>query len=244
VDTKSIAERKCFLCSTNRPTEQEGIQLEQYSILVNPFPIFPEHFTIVHNQHLPQQIKPFFNDLLSFAEKLSDYVLFYNGPKCGASAPDHLHFQAGTKSFLPLLTDYEKLKQKNTICFFKNTTCEVYLLDNYLRTVICIESNDKFSANDYFLQLYDDLQGTSLEEPMMNIVCNFQDNKWFTFIFPREQFRPWQYHAEEPNQLMVSPATVEMSGVFITPIESHFQKIKGDDIISIFEQISMGYEIK
>jgi Domain of unknown function (DUF4922) len=244
VDAKSIAERKCFLCTANRPSEQESIENYHYSILVNPFPIFPEHFTIVHHRHLPQQIKPFFSDLLCFAKKLSDYVLFYNGPKCGASAPDHLHFQAGTKEFMPLISDYEILKQKNAICFFKNKTCEVFRLDNYLRTVICIESTDIFSANDFFLGLYADLQGTGLDEPMINIVCSYKSDKWYTYIFPRDHFRPWQYTAEEPDQLLVSPATVEMGGIFITPIESHFEKIHREDVQSVFEQASLKFEIK
>ncbi len=243
VDGKSIAERKCFLCEANRPAEQEAVLFKQYSILVNPFPIFPEHFTIVHQRHIPQQIKPFFGDFLQLAKEMSDYVLFYNGPACGASAPDHLHFQAGTKDFLPLIKDYHALKTKNALCFYKNNSCEVFRLDNYLRTVICIESSDEFAINDYFIGLYDTLQGTQLNEPMMNIVCDYDQGKWYTFIFPRETFRPWQYSAEVPEKLLVSPATVEMSGVFITPIESHFDKINKEDICSILTQSSMKFDI-
>ena len=243
VDGKSIAERKCFLCEANRPAEQEAVLFKQYSILVNPFPIFPEHFTIVHQRHIPQQIKPFFGDFLQLAKEMSDYVLFYNGPACGASAPDHLHFQAGTKDFLPLIKDYHALKTKNALCFYKNNSCEVFRFDNYLRTVICIESSDEFAINDYFIGLYDTLQGTQLNEPMMNIVCDYDQGKWYTFIFPRETFRPWQYSAEVPEKLLVSPATVEMSGVFITPIESHFDKINKEDICSILTQSSMKFDI-
>jgi ATP adenylyltransferase/5',5'''-P-1,P-4-tetraphosphate phosphorylase II len=243
VDAQSIAARKCFLCAANRPPEQEDVSYQQYSILVNPFPIFPEHFTIVHQRHIPQQIKPFFSDLLQLAKEMSDYVLFYNGPECGASAPDHLHFQAGTKNFLPLMKDYQSMKAKNAICFYKNQSCEAFRLDHYLRTVICIESSDVFAANDFFIGLFADLQGTNLNEPMMNIVCDFRDGKWHTFIFPRDKFRPWQYTADEPDKLLVSPATVEMSGVLITPIESHFDKIGEDDVRSILTQSTLTFEI-
>ncbi|HNZ62580.1 MAG TPA: DUF4922 domain-containing protein, partial [Paludibacteraceae bacterium] len=99
VDEKTIKERKCFLCKENLPPQQKGVDAGEYSILVNPYPIFPEHFTIPRKEHIPQQIKPFFSDMLELAKSMDEFVVFYNGPKCGASAPDHLHFQAGTKNF-------------------------------------------------------------------------------------------------------------------------------------------------
>jgi len=114
VDAKTIAERKCFLCADNRPAEQRAVEFGDYEILVNPFPIFPEHFTIPRKEHVDQQIKPYFADMLQLAEVLDDYLIFYNGPRCGASAPDHMHFQAGTKDFLPLVNDYKRLKATHT----------------------------------------------------------------------------------------------------------------------------------
>ena len=110
VDDKSIKERKCFLCLENLPSEQKGILInEEYIILVNPFPIFPEHFTIPQVRHTPQSIKNSFIDLLEISKELSKYyTVFYNGPKCGASAPDHLHFQAGSKNFMPIDLEFEQ----------------------------------------------------------------------------------------------------------------------------------------
>jgi len=93
MDAKTIAERPCFLCAENRPAEQQGVDAGNYTVLVNPFPIFPEHFTIPRKEHTDQQIKPYFSDMLELAEALDDYLVFYNGPKCGASAPDHIHFK-------------------------------------------------------------------------------------------------------------------------------------------------------
>lgn len=239
VDAKTIAERKCFLCTENRPPEQKGVDLGSYILLVNPFPIFPEHFTIPHKDHIDQQIKDYFTDLLEIAALLSEYLVFYNGPKCGASAPDHLHFQAGTKDFLPLVNDYKRLKSTFGKLIDQGVDYEVYTLNNYLRTVWCIESSSTASAELAFGKLFASLQKNADTEPMMNIVCSFENGKWFTFILPRANFRPWQYTADDEQQLMISPATVEMSGVFITPIEKHFQKICKEDIISIFEQSSI-----
>lgn len=238
VDAKTITERKCFLCAENRPSEQNGIQLGNYTLLVNPFPIFPEHFTIPHKKHIAQQIKGYFVDLLELAKVLNDYVVFYNGPKCGASAPDHLHFQSGTKNFLPLVSDYKRLKITHTELLDEGVNYQMFRLKNYLRTVYCIESDNIQSAQNLFENLYIEWQAEKTDEPMMNILCSFEDGIWYTFILPRAAFRPWQYTAEGDQQLLISPATVEISGIFITPIESHFERITKEDVVSILEQVT------
>ncbi len=238
VDAKTIAERKCFLCAANRPAEQRALEFGNYEILVNPFPIFPEHFTIPHKEHINQQIKPYFADMLELARVLDNYLVFYNGPRCGASAPDHLHFQAGTKDFLPLVNDYKRLKDTHALLLVESETFQLFSFNNYLRTVYCIESTDIESARDSFEKLYTHYSTNENEEPMMNIVCTFEEDKWFTFVLPRKAFRPWQYSAEGDQQLLVSPATVEMCGIFITPIESHFERISKEDVESILKQVS------
>src|SRR5665647_2193399 len=245
VDAETVSERKCFLCLDNLPTEQKGVDAGDYTVLVNPFPIFPEHFTIPHKQHIEQQIKPYFADMLSLAETLDDYLIFYNGPKCGASAPDHLHFQAGTKDFLPLVNDFKRLKSTHAQLLVESESFQLFSFDQYLRTVYCIESINKESAINAFEKLYSHFTSPPaplLEErgvePMMNVVCTFEDDKWLIFVLPRAHFRPWQYSAEGDAQLLVSPATVEMCGIFITPIESHFERITKEDVVSILEQSS------
>lgn len=235
-DAKAIAARKCFLCQDNLPAEQEGIAWKDYTILVNPFPVFPEHFTIPRNTHTEQTLKPCFADMLELAQAMSKWVVFYNGPRCGASAPDHMHFQAGTKDFLPLLRDYRSLP-KQTIC--QADDYAIYTLPNYLRTVYCIETADADAAQGAFEELYEQWQNGQAEEPMMNIVCSYDDKGWQLFILPRKLFRPWQYTAEPDKQLLISPATVEMAGVFITPIEAHFERITADDIRDIYTQITL-----
>jgi len=248
MDAKTIAARKCFLCTENLPAEQKGVDAGNYTILVNPFPIFPQHFTIPRKEHIDQQIKPYFAEMLELAEALDDYAVFYNGPRCGASAPDHMHFQAGTKDFLPVITDYKRMKPTHATIIDEGMNYQLYQLNDYCRTVYCIESDSIESAQSLFENLYTKWQVLpdlslilSKEEgiePMMNIVCSFEDGIWYTFLFPRKAFRPWQFTAEGDKQLMVSPATVELSGIFITPIESHFDRITKADVISILEQCS------
>ena len=237
VDAKTIAERKCFLCANNRPAEQNGIDYGDYEILVNPFPIFPEHFTIPRKEHVPQEIKPYLTDMLDLAQAMSDYLLFYNGPKCGASAPDHMHFQAGTKDFLPLVTDYKKLKDTHTDLLVTTEHMQLYQIKNYLRSVYCIESNNKASIQDAFNKLYAHFENEVSVEPLMNIVCMYENDKWYVFVLPRKAFRPWQYEADKEQQLLISPATVEVGGIFITPVENHFEKIKQTDIEDILTQV-------
>ena len=255
-----------MLFRSNRPAKQKAVDFGNYEILVNPYPIFPEHFTIPRKDHIDQQIKPFFSDMLQLAKALDNYLIFYNGPKCGASAPDHMHFQAGTKDFLPLINDYKRLKETHANLVVTTEKMQIYTFEGYLRTVLCIESTDIESAKDSFQKLYDFFQNqpfpTTIStssilplfsqnreqklnnelgkevEPMMNIVCNYQSGKWFTFLLPRKAFRPWQYSAESNEQLLVSPATVEMCGIFITPIEKHFERITKKDIENILHQIS------
>ena len=239
MDAKTIAERKCFLCDVNRPAEQQSVGWVHYEVLVNPYPIFPEHFTIAHYLHLPQQIKPYFIDMLGLAESMDDYVVFYNGPECGASAPDHLHFQAGTKDFLPLVNDYKRLKATHADLMIEEVELSLYRMKNYLRTVYCIESINISSAHKCFNLLYSMLQKVPGVEPMMNIVCNYESGKWYTFVIPREAFRPWQFSADADRQLLISPAAVEMCGVFITPVESHFERISKEDVVNIFQQVSL-----
>lgn len=243
VDEKTIKERKCFLCRQNLPPQQKCVDAEDYTVLVNPYPIFPEHFTIPRKEHIPQQIKPFFPDMLELAKSLDEFVVFYNGPKCGASAPDHMHFQAGTKNFLPLVNDYRRLKATHAEILEKGNHYSLFLFKNYLRTVYCMESDDSQVLSFQFNRLYEDFKKKmncqANEEPMMNVVCLFENQKWIVFVFPRKAFRPWQYSADESQQLMVSPATVEMSGIFITPVEEHFRRITREDVVDILEQVSL-----
>lgn len=246
VDAKTIAQRKCFLCAANRPEVQRGIEWRDYDILINPFPIFPRHLTIPRREHVDQRLVPYISDMFDLARELPDFVVFYNGPKCGASAPDHMHFQAGNADFLPLVGDYFNLKSQGK-CTMHNAQftidgVDIYTIDDYLRVVYCIESCDRDALCQAFMKLYNSWVKEEGVEPMMNVVCLYREGKWYLFVIPRGAFRPWQYIAEGDKQLLVSPATVEVSGLFITPVKEHFERITKEDVVDILTQCTINKE--
>jgi len=236
LDAQSLAVRQCFLCKENRPMAQQSVDCGNFELLVNPYPIFPQHFTIASKQHQPQNIDDYFADFMNFTNELSDFVVFFNAAGCGASAPDHLHFQAGTKNFLPLIKDYKNLKQKNAELILNTNTFEIFLLKNYLRKVFCIETHSCENAEKAFnLLKTNDLIDTN----KINLVASFENGNFLIFVFPRRTFRPWQFFAENENErLLISPGSVEMSGILITPVKAHFEKITKTDVESIYQQVS------
>ena len=212
IDPESISRRKCFLCSENRPAEQRGILFkEKYIILVNPYPIFPRHLTIPTLKHTPQQIDSRFEDMLDLAQQLDDYTILYNGAGCGASAPDHFHFQAGNKGFLPIETDRN------------------------WNSAVRIESDNKQEAVQRFQQICN-LQPDGAE-PMMNILTWYENGIWSVRIFLRKKHRPACYSAEGDGNMLISPASVDMGGVFITPLEKDFDKITAENIADILREV-------
>lgn len=241
VDTQSIKERKCFLCPANLPPMQKGIPFgDKYQILVNPYPIFPKHLTIPNLKHINQRIAERFGDMLDLAEAISDCVIFYNGPKCGASAPDHAHFQAGNKGFLPIEQEWRSYEKEKLI-----TKDETYLwhLNDSPRTTLVIEAKDKEAAITLFQLVYQGISSLSAEkkedEPMMNILAWKEEAKWIVCIFPRSKHRPSCYMAEGDSNLFISPASVDMGGVFITPQEKDFEKTTAEAIKEIIEEVCL-----
>jgi hypothetical protein len=240
VDAKSIHERPCFLCEKNRPAEQKGIQIgEDLVILVNPFPIFNRHLTIPTNRHTDQRIKGNFGQMLFLAKVLPDFIVFYNGPECGASAPDHLHFQAGNRGFLPVETDFEKMKLVKIIR--ENHRLETWYWSGYHRGMLTLRGEREENVIEAFLDIYNKLaeMQPGKSEPMLNILAYFSGNKWVVHIIPRKLHRPTQYFAEEDKRILLSPASVDLGGVIIVPREEDFVKITAEDIIDIFSQVCM-----
>lgn len=236
VDAKSIQERKCFLCPANLPSEQKGIPFgSAYQVLVNPFPIFPEHFTIPTYQHTDQLILDRFGDMLDLAREIDDNTIFYNGPKCGASAPDHAHFQAGVKGFLPIEKDINRISKE---IIYSDEGITVYAITEYLRNFFLLQASDKDQAVSFFKQLYTMLDMKDDDkEPMMNIVAWYEQNEWYIAVFPRAKHRPDCFYAEGDDNLLISPASVDLGGVFITPLEKDFLKITEKDIETILKEI-------
>lgn len=246
VDAKSIRERKCFLCDVNRPAVQRGISfLERYDILVNPFPIFPRHLTIPLKTHLPQKLSDGrISDMLELAYDLPDYTLFYNGPRCGASAPDHFHFQAGNRGFMPIEEEWRKQKAEGRakkICDYKQAS--VWRMDDAPRNTLVIESTYKMDAMSAFAAVYNSMTRNDDEpEPMMNLLAFYEQEAWTLFVFPRAKHRPACYTAEGEAQLLSSPASVDLGGVFILPVEKDFRKITAGDIEQILSEVCLSDE--
>lgn len=240
VDAASVAARPCFLCPENRPAEQMSIEWGGYDILLNPYPVFASHLTIAHKGHCQQEIAPYLTDMFALSRELPGYALFYNGPRCGASAPDHLHFQAVPAASLLVVGDYGRLKQTHAVQYDRTGRAVTYILRDYLRTLFCIESAHADALGIEFMKLYNMLMTEPLVEPMMNVVCVWGDGGWRLFVFPRAAFRPWQYSADnEGVRLLISPAAVEMAGVMITPLREHFERVSAADITDIYSQVSM-----
>lgn len=239
VDQKSISERPCFLCKKNLPAEQKAIKLiEDYILLLNPFPIFNKHFTIPTIQHTPQQIKTEIANMLLIASLLAkDYSIFYNGPKCGASAPDHLHFQAGNFGFMRIDNDFNNLAKSNSKVVYESKEVKTSFFTGCLRSFIAIEADNIDVIVSEFIKIYSLLSVNEVEEPLMNIICNY-DQYWRLLVFPRTKHRPTYFFEDGDAKILISPAAVDMGGVLIFPREEDFVKITRELIEDVFSQVS------
>jgi len=247
ISDEAVANRKCFLCPENLPQEQKGVLLsDNFFLLCNPYPIFPQHFTVNSSIHEPQRISKNFNVLLEIAKQLSpSFTLVYNGPACGASAPDHLHFQAGTKGFMPIEADIQQLKNNFGIILNENEKLTVSLINDNYRRLVFIESADKSEigvAFDKVINWYAEYSVNSIE-PMINIICNYdKEFGWTVIIFLRSKHRPNCFFANDSEKILVSPAAIDLGGVLIVPREEDFVKMNKELVGSILNEISMDKE--
>lgn len=238
IDKASLAKRPCFLCDPQRPKEQKSIPFgEDYLILVNPYPIFPKHLTIPTRKHTDQCIRERFSDLLDAAKALPHYVLFYNGPKCGASAPDHAHFQAAEKGSMPLEKEWKALEFR---AIRSKGEAKLCYLNRALNPVLRITSASKEDATTLFELVYDYLEIRKDEvEPRMNILTWYEEGKWMIFLFPRDSHRPSCYHDEEEYRRLISPGSVDMAGLIISAIERDFKGITDEELAQILREVSL-----
>lgn len=242
-DARSIQSRPCFLCMQNLPEAQKGIlYADNYIILSNPFPIFQWHLTIPHLRHLPQEIDGFLGDMLDLSRNLPDMVVFYNGPECGASAPDHFHFQAGNKGLLPLEKEIELLERQYSETLFNDNHLKIYAVENYLRRFVSIKSKNKELILKAFKILLEILPSHN-HEPMLNILSYYDNNKWRLIIFPRAKQRPSHFFNQGKDQIIIGPAAVELGGILVLPRPEDFEKISHQIIREIFDEITVGEEV-
>src|ERR1039458_1739428 len=214
VDRESVARRPCFLCAGNLPSEEEGLRFdEDFMIYCNPFPIVDRHLTIAHREHGSQRIANQFGNMLDMAATLAGYFVVYNGPECGASAPDHMHFQAGSRGLFPI--------EKDTAGLTGVT------VPNYARNVFLLRGRDRSALihrMDRAIELLAETTGKR-PEPLVNIAVFHEAGEWVAYLFPRGKHRPEVFHTGE---LTVSPASIDLCGIFVVPLVQHFEAITGD----------------
>ena len=238
IDEKTLGERPCFLCDKNRPKEQMSKQIdEKFHLLVNPFPILPVHFTIPARKHQPQLIYKNYGEMHRFISLHSDLMVFYNGPKCGASAPDHLHFQAGTNGILPLQTNWQRLSRNLTDIISLNDEEKISVVRDFIVPAFVIISKSAESDEALFRRLYKAMPQRGDEtEPMMNIISWRKGEEFISVVIPREKHRPEAYFAEGCAQFVVSPGALDMSGLIITPREEDFRKLTEEKALSLLQE--------
>ena len=262
VDAESIKLRPCFLCEVNRPAEQiSSPLLKKYYLLLNPNPILPKHFTIPLRHHRKQQILEYYEDMMEITSQLNEMFVFYNGPKCGASAPDHMHFQAGSRGVVPLERDWDTLYQPNLSRIWPISEEEyleavnmslvadgtgVFSLRNYLCPGIVIITRTPHANKVLFEKVYQSLPIYEDEyEPMMNILAWSQAStadggeRIVSVILPRTKHRPDCYFKEGKEQVMVSPGSLDMGGMIITPRKEDFDQMDAELAKSIIQECGM-----
>lgn len=250
VDDESIKKRKCFLCLENLPVEQKGILFEsrinsgdRLIFLCNPAPIFNEHFTVSNVIHKPQEIFDNIEIMLELADLCNnEYTIFYNGPKCGASAPDHFHFQACPADELPTEKDFLNHSEKfNVLREDQNFIIKYITSEKYFRNVLILSSNKEDEISKVFKLIYESLRKihSSISEPMMNLFALKRGSDYHLIIFPREKHRPSFYFAEGEENMLVSPGLVDMCGMLVTPLQKDFERINEIIIKQIYSEVTL-----
>ena len=229
VDRESVTKRPCFLCAGNLPPEEEGVQFgEDFTIYCNPFPIVDRHLTIAHKEHGSQRIASQFGNMLDLAAALPGYFVVYNGPECGASAPDHMHFQAGSRRLFPIEHDTAGIPGVT--------------VPNYRRNVFVFRGRERSALIDRMDRAIELLAIATGKrpEPLVNIAVFHERNEWVTYLFPRGKHRPEVFYTGE---LTVSPASIDLCGIFVVPIAHDFEKITGDAIAAIFREVTLSDDL-
>ena len=261
IDRKSLKKRACFLCDNHRPAEQIALAVEgKYNVLVNPFPILPHHLTITSRRHTPQTMNGNYTAFCRIASQLDDYIVFYNGARCGASAPDHMHFQAGARGFLPLERDWHRYEGRLERIYpqtpeetatveeagYEDKRAGIYLLKDYACPVFAVIGERAEGQQLLLRKLVEALPGAEQNrEPDMNLLAWMDKSHpahpdtLITLVFPRAKHRPECYAAEGNKQFLVSPGTLDMAGLLITPRAEDFERLTPQKAASILAEVAL-----
>ena len=241
IDRQTIAQRACFLCEENRPEEQLTIDLgDDFELMVNPFPVLPMHFTIVRKTHVPQTILENYMEIHRLLELFPELFVFYNGPMSGASAPDHMHFQAGIGQELPLMTVLRKLEKEQQVLIKQENGSSLSMFNSASFKAFVIKSKAQETEMTLFKQLYDAMPVREGEkEPRMNVVAWRDGSEDVIVVLPRDNHRPACYFEEGDRRMVISPGALDMAGLIITPREEDFNRMSEDKLISILKEVSI-----
>lgn len=230
-DAKSVAARPCFLCPQNMPVEERGVAFEDLVVLPNPFPVLPMHCTIAAVEHRPQCIAGQLGSFLRLAESIGpELIALYNGPRCGASAPDHFHFQAASAGDIPLLRELAELP----------CNCLVQSYASFGRNMLVFTGANAASIEIVIERCIGALQETcqSIQEPMFNLMAHFQAQRFTVALFPRTAHRPRCFFDDGANRLAVSPAILEMCGIFVTSEPEDFPRVMAATAHAIYDEVT------
>lgn len=250
VDEATIAARPCFLCVPNRPKEQYHIRFEgrkgrNYNIQVNPYPIFPEHLVIARSEHIPQSIQHHFPDMLAFAEAYPDFTVFYNGPASGASAPDHLHFQACPRHCLPLEDAVDEFLGNAEKPLATLPDASLYLFKGYVNGVFALKARTPKSLSKLFYRLS---ECCGLEpgesEPRFNLYAYSKEGEYRAFVILRSELRSHHYYAEGDEHFTMSPGAADMAGFFVVPVEDEFDRLSSSVLESMLAEVTISEDVQ
>jgi ATP adenylyltransferase/5',5'''-P-1,P-4-tetraphosphate phosphorylase II len=244
VDAAAIKQRPCFLCAENLPPEERGIAFgADFVALYNPFPVLPRHLVITSRRHIPQAIEGNFGTLLDLALDLGgEFFVVYNGAACGASAPDHLHFQACERKSLPIIREVDSWEGR---ILSNDSGVETFTLKDYRLNALITRGNNRDALIEWFdraLRRLAEITGAE-SEPMINLVVTRDGGRWTVIVFPRGKHRPDRYFAEGDAKLTVSPAAIDLAGVLVVPQPDHFAKISSRDAEEIYAEVTLGGEV-
>ena len=238
-DKAAIAKRPCFLCAKNRPPQQTMLTAfgGEYQVLINPFPILKGHLVIADALHTEQRLAGHYRQFAEIASAMPGYIVLYNGPKCGASAPDHLHFQAGKRGGIPIERDWKSHFEPN---LKPSGFCQkVFLVKGFACPALAIVADNVEDSAIVFESVYDKLQSHSTDEEFpMNVIAWQESGKIVTVVFLRSKHRPDCYFAEGEAKMMISPGSVDMGGLLITPRKDDFIALTPQKAFAVLQEVT------
>lgn len=257
LDKETLTHRKCFLCSANRPAEQisrdfEGRKGRKYDILLNPYPILRDHLVIAMKQHCDQSIWRRYVDMLDLARAYQNFIVFYNGPRCGASAPDHHHFQAAARGQLPLENDVDRLLgllSAGTVpdglkYLSSSLDANVFLYEKFVPGIFVIRGSTSKSVAKMFYRLLDcaPWDTETHPEPMCNVFTWYSSGEFRSIVIFRAAHRSHHYYSNGPDHLTMSPGCTDMAGCIVVPVPEEFDRIDEAMLDSLLMEVALKKE--